>query len=133
KAALASAYREKFDPTVRTKFDALERNPSTRPEEFYLLAHRYRFSAVGASAYALAADRLLELGDLSAAHALYQLAVRGGWTPDETRAAQIELLRRLGEGKAIALFPSPTTQPEPPSSIPAARIVKPTASYTRPI
>jgi len=131
--ALAAAYREKFDATVRARLEQLRRDANTRPEEFYSLAPHYRFSAAGAAGYALAADRLLELGDLSAGFALYQLALRGGWVPDDARAARIELLRRFDEGKALAPSPEATTAPATRSSIPSAGPTRLAAAYTGPL
>jgi outer membrane protein assembly factor BamB len=125
RTALATAYREKFDASIRARVDVLAHDANARSEEFYSLARRHRFSATGAAAYALAADRVLEKGDLCAASALYQLALRGGWVPDDARAARIELLRRhVEEGKSLA--PPPETLPSPaadgePSSIPGAK------------
>jgi outer membrane protein assembly factor BamB len=125
RSALAAAYREKFDASIRSKVDVLAHDANARPEEFYSLARRHRFSATGAAAYALASDRVLERGDLCAASAMYQLALRGGWVPDDARAARIELLRRhVEEGKTLA--PPPDESPPPaadgaPSSIPGAK------------
>jgi outer membrane protein assembly factor BamB len=134
RTALAAAYREKYDASIRARLDALRRAANSRPEEFYLLARAHRLSAAGAAGYALAADRLMDLGDLAAGSALYQLALRGGWLPDDTRAAQIELLRRLDEGKALAPAPDATTAPVTTrSSINGAEPSRLLASYTGPL
>lgn len=114
KTALTAAYREKFDPGIRTKLDVLRRKSSVRPEEYYALGHHFPLSATGAVAYALAADRFLELGDTSAAYSLYLQAMRGGWMPAEAQAAQIELLRQIGEGKII---PANETKGERPDFV----------------
>jgi hypothetical protein len=114
KTALTAAYREKFDPGIRTKLDLLHGKLSVRPEEFYALGHHFPLSAAGAAAYALAADRFLELGDTSAAYSLYLKAMRGGWTPEEPQAAQIELLRQIAEGKII---PANETKGERPAFV----------------
>jgi outer membrane protein assembly factor BamB len=139
RSALATAYREKFDASIRARVDVLAHDANARSEEFYSLARRHRFSATGAAAYALAADRVLKKGDLCAASALYQLALRGGWVPDDARAARIELLRRhVEEGKALA--PPPDISPPPaadgePSSIPGARASRlaSAATFTAPL
>lgn len=127
KGPLATAYREKFDAGVREKVDVLRRDADTHAETFYSLARRHRFSTTGAAAYALAADRSLVSGDLPAAHSLYQLAMRGGWIPDDTRAAQIELLRRLDEGHSLATFPTELSGP------PSSPLTRPAATFTGPL
>ena len=105
KAVLLAAYREKFDPGLREQVDLFRRTPDISAEAIYAFARRHRFSATSAAVYALAADRYLAMGDLSAAHALYQLAVGNGWIPDDTRAAQIETLRKYDEGHSIGALP----------------------------
>ncbi len=133
--AVAAASREKFEPIARQRLEALRANPAARREDYYTLARRYRFTPSGSAAYGAAAELSLRAGDLPGAAAFYELAVTGGWLPDEAVSRRIELLQRIvDDGKPFPIS-EPATQPATlPSSIPGAHVPsRPSSPFAGPI
>src|SRR5438067_632111 len=74
--ALAAEWEKLAGATARQTLDSLRKNPSARAEEFYALWRRYPLAQAGGPALAEGGDRALQLGDLAAARAFYELAAR---------------------------------------------------------
>src|SRR6267142_4762872 len=105
---MSAAYSGQFDEPAKKALDNLREQPTSRAEDFYNLARRYRFSTIAANAYVEAADRAAQIGDAPAAAAMYSLAQQRGWQPDEEKAATLAVCRVLSD--------------EPPGDLPPAAL-----------
>jgi len=90
---VTAAYSGQFDEPAKKALDDLREQPTSRAEDFYNLARRYRFSSIAPTAYVEAADRAAQIGDASAASNFYSLAQQRGWQPDDEMAATIAICR----------------------------------------
>jgi outer membrane protein assembly factor BamB len=96
--ALAVEWEKSAGTTARQTLDSLRKNPAARPEEFYALWRRYPLAQAGGAALAEGGDRALQLGDLAAGRALYELAARVDFALGEARAKRLEVLAKVDAG-----------------------------------
>ncbi|HEV8378045.1 MAG TPA: PQQ-binding-like beta-propeller repeat protein [Tepidisphaeraceae bacterium] len=102
---ITAAYSAQFDEAAKKNLDDLREQATSRAEDFYNLARRYRFSSIAPIAYVEAADRAAQIGDAPAASALFSFAQQSGWQPDDEKAATLAVCRILA-GESPGDFPA---------------------------
>jgi outer membrane protein assembly factor BamB len=117
---VAAEYAKSFATPAKRMLESLHASRVPKPEDLYALARRYPMTPAAGEALAGAGDLSLRLGDLPAAQAFYELALREGPAAvDEARAARLESLRKINGGTPV---PPPTDLGEPARRVPAERL-----------
>jgi len=102
-ARLRDAFDGKFHEAAATKLQLPAKDFPGKFDALYAVAHQWRFCLPGAAAYADAADMATQRDDLAASQTLYSLALRYGWTPDDSHRTQLQALQHLPKSS----LPSP--------------------------
>ncbi|MDB5318655.1 MAG: Pyrrolo-quinoline quinone repeat-containing protein [Phycisphaerales bacterium] len=93
RSALAVECAKQMGAAARQALDSLRDGRATRPDEFYSLARRYPLTDAAGAALACAGDLALRGGDLPAAQAYYELALREQFPLGEDRERRLQFLK----------------------------------------
>ena len=104
--ALTVEYEKAAGQNARARLEGL--GEAARPDELYTVARRFPMTNAAAAALVRAGDRSAQLGDLPAAQAYYELAIRDGAALGEAQDKRLNALREMNGGRILPAPPDLT-------------------------
>ncbi len=100
--ALREECNKEYGHAARLSLESARRGAGLRAEELYAIARRYPLTDASAQALTEAGDLSARLGDLRAAKAYFDMAIREGAALDDSRVKLLNWLTQIELGETIA-------------------------------
>ncbi len=92
RAGLTTAVNARYDEDAGRAIESVVAKADFRPQNLYAVAKRYTFTSSAGRAYAAAADRAIDQGDLNTARVCYELAGGTGWRLSSVEQSRMNAL-----------------------------------------